>query len=80
MPTYTLYSLPSGPLSMILNILMEIDPETLTSVVAMYGTRLPLLCHNNITLKLNTAWPGKTTGLKPTSPEFVDLPGLTPLA
>jgi hypothetical protein len=49
----TINDLPDGPLTIILKILMDIDPTTLVGVVARLGTRLPTLCRNNITLKLH---------------------------
>ena len=55
-PPASLYDLPDGPLSIILKTLMAIDPTTLVGVVARLGARLPTLCRNNITLKLNRGW------------------------
>jgi hypothetical protein len=37
-PPVTLYDLPDGPLSIILKILMTIDPTTLVGVVARLGS------------------------------------------
>jgi hypothetical protein len=55
-PPKTLYGLPDGPLTIILEFLMAIDPTTLVGAVARLGTRLPTLCRNNITLKQEAGW------------------------
>jgi hypothetical protein len=55
-PPDTLYGLPNGPLTIILEPLMAIDPTTLVGVVARLGTRLPTLCRNTNTLKLEEGW------------------------
>jgi hypothetical protein len=60
-----LYALPDGPLAIVLENLMCIDPTTLVGVVALLGTRLPIICHNHITLKLKPGWYNTNRGVTP---------------
>jgi len=57
----SLYELPYGVLETIANILMVTAPATLVGAVTQLGTRMRIICHKYVTLRLEGGW------FKPTS-------------